>query len=396
MGDSNKIKPLSKKLAASLIKNETLNGLEKSVIFDTKTRAEMFMDIEDDQRLKLLKQIDTEKNWKFLKRKIQQLYRKTFRLWSCRVAASVVLLISISFVFKKRNQDKNFKTPILVNNNIDIGTDKATLTLDDGSNITLEKGTAYQMRNITSNEEEIIYIPAGQACKAANYQQPVTNNHNALAIPRGDQFNIALSVGTKVWLNSESQLKYPVAFNEGETRLVKLVYGEEVYFDVLPSTDYPPAGWVGKDLKFKMFNQSQEVEVFGAEFNIKTYKDEINISTTLVEGKMAVNYLSRIMTLVPNQQLNLNLGTNRISLTEVDVYNEIVWKNCVFSFEYMPLKNIMKVLSSWYGIEGIIQNNVQKEDVFNKISHIKDVLIVVQNTHFITNYEINNKTLTIK
>ena len=55
----------------------------------------------------------------------------------------------------RQNQDQNFEAPIIVNNNIEIGTDKATLTLEDGSNITLEKGTppAYQTAHVTSNGE---------------------------------------------------------------------------------------------------------------------------------------------------------------------------------------------------------------------------------------------------
>ena len=148
-----------------------------------------------------------------------------------------------------------------------------------------------------------------------------------------------LSDGTKVWLNSESQLKYPVAFNDGETRQVELVYGE-AYFDVSPSTAH-------KGARFKVFNQSQEVEVLGTEFNIKAYKDETNIYTTLVEGKVAISAAGKNQILKPNQQSNLNLETGSIEITTVDVYNETTWIDGIFSFENKPLKEILKVLSRW-------------------------------------------------
>ncbi|MDO5978217.1 FecR family protein [Flavivirga spongiicola] len=388
MGNSNKIKPLSKELAASLIKNEAPSDLEKSEIFDEKIKEQMLTNIKEGERLKLLKEIDTEKDWKALERKIQG-SRKPFRLWTYGVAASVVLLISIAFVFNNTNKDQNFDAaPIIVNNNIEIGTDKAILTLEDGSAITLEKGQVYESNNITSNGEEIIY-------KVTNNQKPATNNqsnYNTLTIPRGGQFYILLSDGTKVWLNSESQLKYPVAFNDGETRQVELVYGE-AYFDVSPSINHGGA-------KFKVFNRSQEVEVLGTEFNIKAYKDEANIYTTLVEGKVAINTADKNQVLVPNQQSKLNLETNKISLAMVDVYNETTWRDGVFSFENKPLKEILKVLSRWYDMDVVIENMVQTEErfigTFNKSNSIEDILIAIKSTNFINNYEINDKTLTIK
>ena len=380
MDNSNKIKPLSKKLAASLIKNESSNDLERSEIFDEKTKAQMLSDIKKGKHLNLLEEIDTEKDWKSLKRKRQR-SRKPFRLWVYGIAASIVLFISITFVFNKTNQGPELGVPIIVNNNIETGTDKAILTLGDGSEVPLEKGTPYQTDHINSNGEEIIYKATGKDI-----------TYNTLTIPKGGQFYILLSDGTKIWLNSQSQLKYPVSFKEGETRQVELIYGE-AYFDVSPSTAH-------KGAKFKVFHQSQEVEVLGTEFNIKAYKGETNIYTTLVEGKVAVNYASKNQPLVPNEQSDLNLETNNISITTVDVYNETSWKDGVFSFENMPLKDIMKVLSRWYDMDVTIENKAQKEErfigTFNKSNSIEDILIAIKSTNIINNYEINDKRLIIK
>src|SRR5690606_40703343 len=123
----------------------------------------------------------------------------------------------------------------------------------------LEKGDSIQTHNAISNGEEIIY----------NNNTSRQLVYNYLTIPRGGQFQLTLSDGTRVWLNSETQIKYPVSFTDGESRQVELVYGE-AYFEVSHSTEH-------KGSDFIVYNQNQEVQVLGTEFNIKAYKDDSNI-----------------------------------------------------------------------------------------------------------------------
>ena len=276
-------------------------------------------------------------------------------------------------------------TPVIVNTDstIEPGTDKATLTLEDGSVVVLEKGESFQTQNANSNGEEIIYKRGKQNTTKVTY--------NYLTIPRGGQFYIVLSDGTKVWLNSESQLKYPISFITGETRNVELVYGE-AYFDVSPSTAHNGA-------KFIVKNNAQEVEVLGTEFNIKAYKDETNVYTTLVEGKVVVSALNKIKTLLPNEQLSLNLSTSTMVSTSVDVYRVISWKEGVFSFKDKPLKDIMMVISRWYDVKVVFVNEALEKMTFkgslDKKLSIEEILSIISGTTNI-NYEINNKTILLK
>jgi ferric-dicitrate binding protein FerR (iron transport regulator) len=298
-------------------------------------------------------------------------------------AASIVLLFSISYLVMNKATQEN-RTVILAPV-IEKGTDKATLTLEDGSIVTLEKGASYQANNINSNGEQIIY-------DAVNSTAESEIAYNYLTIPRGGQFFVQLSDGTKVWLNSESQLKYPVTFIDGKMRQVELVYGE-AYFEVSPSTDH-------KGSTFKVLTQAQEVEVLGTEFNIKAYKDESSIYTTLVEGKVSLSTASIKQLLAPNQQSNLDLSSNSVTISTVDVYNEISWKNGLFSFKSMPLKDIMKVLSRWYDVEVVFANPTMEKVKFNgvlsKNQHLEEILTTIQNTNFINAYEVKNKKITIK
>lgn len=307
------------------------------------------------------------------------------QIFKYAAAASIVLLISLTFFFKNKNiiiedvEVVNTEQP----NTIEIGTDKATLTLEDGSHVVLEKGASFQNENIRSNGEEIVYDNEDVKSEVIEY--------NYLTIPRGGQFFIKLSDGTQVWLNSESQLKYPVNFRKDETRQVELVYGE-AYFDVSPST-------LHNGTKFKVINNAQEVEVLGTEFNIKAYKDETNIYTTLVEGKVLIDFKGQEKYLVPSQQSNLNLLNDNLAVAIVDVDSEISWKNGIFSFNDKPLKDIMKVISRWYDVDVVFENEALEDIAFigvlGKDQSLEKILETIKTLSIIKNYEINDKTVTI-
>tara|TARA_R110002049_G_scaffold55382_6_gene153694 strand:+ start:802 stop:1932 length:1131 start_codon:yes stop_codon:yes gene_type:complete len=327
--------------------------------------------------------INIEKGWLKLQSKLKARNRKT-RFYKYVAVASIILLIAISFVFNKKDPTKVTESEIVNGNMIETGTDKATLTLEDGSTVALEKGNNYEMQNASSNGEELVYEAENSQSKKIVY--------NYLTIPRGGQFFIKLSDGTQVWLNSESKLKYPVSFKAGETRLVELIYGE-AYFDVSPSTEH-------KGSKFKVLNKYQEIEVMGTEFNIKAYKNDANIYTTLVEGKVSVSVANTNQILKPSQQANLNLNSSVLNVSTVNIYNEISWKDGVFSFRRKSLEDIMKVLSRWYDMDVDFVDPELKRAGFNgvlgKDQNIEDILKAIKNFKVVNDYEIIGKTVYLK
>ncbi|QTD36911.1 FecR family protein [Polaribacter batillariae] len=299
-------------------------------------------------------------------------------------AASILLLISLTFLFNKNTNENETVKQVLHKNNITIGSDKAILTLEDGKEIALDKQQNYATNNFKSNGEQIIYNPPSK---------PIPNIvYNYLTVPRGAQFQIKLADNTKVWLNSESQIKYPVHFVKGQDRQVELVYGE-AYFDVSSSTKN------GGD-QFKVLTHGQEVKVLGTEFNIKAYKEETDIYTTLVEGRIRVNNTQSYAILKPNQQSVNSTTSNTLNVVDVDIYNEISWKNGVFSFKRTSLKEIMKVLSRWYDFKVVFENNTLKEQKFigvlNKNQSIDDILTTLKSASIIKDYQIKNKTIILK
>ncbi|TGV03614.1 FecR family protein [Flavivirga rizhaonensis] len=391
MSSFDKIKLLSSKVADSIFKGEKIEELEKSKDLTDDEKNYVLSNILDknkkQERFEFTSKLNKQRAWEnFMestkqKTKTKPKVKPMYRYYAA--AASIAVLLGITFFLNDNIGSLQSNETIIVDNNIETGTDKATLILEDGSKVALEKGTTYQTSNANSNGEEIVYSTKAKAIKDMMY--------NTLAIPRGGQFHIQLSDGTKVWLNSESQLKYPVAFVKGETRQVELVYGE-AYFDVSPSTEHNGA-------KFKVFHKEQEIEVLGTEFNIKAYKDEAHIYTTLIEGSVAVNTQYSNKTLVPGEQSVLNTQNNTIAISEVDTYNEISWKDGIFRFQGKRLEDLMKVLARWYDMEVIFEKeahkNIKFKGVLKKSQSIEEVMSIIESTS-INNYAINNKTITIK
>ncbi|MDN3665787.1 FecR family protein [Algibacter miyuki] len=366
--------------------NDTLSEEEATIFWEWYNESELhkayFKKVQgnyhDDNLL-----IDIEKGWNAIEKKIKPKEVKKTNYLKYVAAASIVLLISITFLIKKENVNE-VVDPVITNNTIKIGSDKATLTLEDGTAISLEKGKQYISDNLSSDGEALVYKEPSVATKEIIY--------NYLTIPRGGQYFVKLSDGTQVWLNSETQLKYPVSFREGASRQVELVYGE-AYFDVSHSSEHNGAD-------FKVLHNLQEIQVLGTEFNVKAYKDETSIATTLVKGKVVVSVENQRKVLKPREQFNLNTDTKKSSVSSVDVYSEIAWKNGLFSFKDKTLKDIMKTLSRWYDVEIVFEDksleDIHFKGVLNKNQDIEDILKLIQNINFIEAYDIENKTIFLK
>ncbi|WP_394972833.1 FecR family protein [uncultured Croceitalea sp.] len=302
-----------------------------------------------------------------------------------KYAAAIVVLISLGYFILTPDELIN-EVPIIVNNDIKIGTDKAILTTENGKDFILEEGKQFMSDNVSSDGKTIVYKSVGKDVVNAEIA------YNYITVPRGGQFYIKLSDNTKIWLNSDSKIKYPKEFVANQDREVELIYGE-AYFDVSPSTNHNGS-------KFKLLSRGQKVEVLGTEFNVKAYQDEIHTYTTLVEGKVQVFNAKGGRQLAPGQQSIVNVETLNLNINEIDVYNHISWKDGVFSFKSVALKDIVKVLERWYDVEITIENKAIEDikfiGVFRKDYALEKIIKQIKNTNFINAYEINNQKISIK
>jgi hypothetical protein len=259
------------------------------------------------------------------------------------IAAAVVFIAFISgfLYFSKDNVIEPNKL-IVKGNKIDVlpGVDKAILILSDGSKIVLDDA---KNENIVEKAGLVISKTTdGQLLYKVSSTLPksATIAYNTISTSKGNQYQILLPDGTKVWLNAASSLKYPEVFTGNER---KVILSGEAYFEVAKN----------KDMPFIVHTRNQDVQVLGTHFNINSYSDEQSIKTTLLEGAIKVTNANFSKILKPGEQsLVENNGLGNINVIKnIDVDSEIAWKKGLFSFNNVALKTILIQLERWYDIK---------------------------------------------
>jgi ferric-dicitrate binding protein FerR (iron transport regulator) len=178
-----------------------------------------------------------------------------------------------------------------------------------------------------------------------------TISYNTVSTPRGGQYQLVLTDGTKVWLNAASSLRFPTSFI-GNDRRVEIT--GEAYFEVAHDNKKP----------FFVAVADMNVEVLGTHFNINAYPDERTIKTTLLEGAVKVESQNQSALLVPGEQarlLNAPLedGNRRLqTINHVDLEQVVAWKNGKFQFNQASVETIMRQVSRWYDVEVVFEGPI--------------------------------------
>lgn len=277
------------------------------------------------------------------------------------------------------------------------GGNKAILTLADGSEVILDdvqNGDVAHIdkTDILKTEDGLIVYETSNSAVGDAAAEGTTALFNTITTPRGGQYRVILPDGTKVWLNSDSSLKYPVSF-QGGIRSVELT--GEAYFEVnrhLASDTYVP---------FVVHTRMQSVQVLGTRFNVNAYEDEPTVNTTLVEGRVrVVRGAGKIsqnvegLLLTPNHQALLS--ARRIEVREVDAEEMIAWKNGYFSFKHADIKVVMRQLSRWYDVEVVYEGQVPAGLFSGKVYRNINLSAVLEILAFSrVNFRIEGKKITI-
>lgn len=227
-----------------------------------------------------------------------------------------------------------------------VGRDKAVvLTLSDGREIDVmqdsllvikEIGTSAQLHTI--NQRRIVY----ERQDTSEFIDSAELIYHEISVRAGERFFVQLSDGTKVWLNSESSLRYPVGFSNVNREVE--VQGN-LYFEVVKDSTRP----------FIVVAQEIKTEVLGTSFEINTYGDKDEVSTTLVEGCVRVYAGNCIETIYPDQKFLFHTNSGKFEILKVDAANKVRWKDGILVIDNESFDNLVRKLERWYGID--IQNN---------------------------------------
>jgi ferric-dicitrate binding protein FerR (iron transport regulator) len=302
-----------------------------------------------------------EENWSVvteqtLKNILQQINAEStrtipfYRRYWVRVAASLLIILSVGAYFFYPSQKKSEGPTRAIEQIANVpdllpGDNKAVLILADGSQVVLDSagnGIIAQQGSvqIQLQDGQILYSGSGSKIDPIQY--------NTVSTPRGGQYQLVLSDGTKVWLNAESSLRYPAHF-PGTERKVYLT--GEGYFEVAKN-----------NVPFRVDIDSRStVEVMGTHFNVNAYREELSLNTTLLEGRVKVisQVSSAALELSPGQQSRLSQNGQIELNRSPNIEDVMAWKNGKFQFgEASDIKSIMNQISRWYDVDVVYEGEV--------------------------------------
>lgn len=312
--------------------DKTLTKEELAVFFDLLSKGELESYLNEDMD-------------RAIKEKVA--LKKTGSNWSLLKYAAILLLLGFAgYYFIPGSVKTNEGTLAVLP-----GYKHAVLRMADGAEILLD----------TNHREEILtqsgIVLSAKSGEGLVYdltklniaqKENLTKQYSTLETPKGGTYQLMLSDGTKVWLNSASKLKFPLLFS-GNTRSVEIE--GEVYFEVAHRKMTP----------FVVKSRDQEIKVLGTVFNINAYANESLVKTTLVEGSIAISTGTVSKVILPGQEAQV--GKHTINVKQVDVAQAVAWKNGYFKFDKLTVSEIMRQVERWYDVE-VVYDSAFRDELF--------------------------------
>lgn len=291
--------------------------------------------------------------------------RRRIRFYSSAAAVLLLLTVGTFFYFQSGTWGSKKKLSAASDSF------RAEIVLPTGQIITLDAGTGDTIRldkqTAWLNDAHTVKVtPATQTGKKITY--------STMRVPAGGEYNIVLPDGTKVFMNSKSELTFPNYFPDNERRVI---LNGEAYFDVVADTTRP----------FIVDANDLSVNVLGTSFNINSYASMKSQAITLESGVVKVICREQEYMLDPGQQLRYNSITHQSEVREVNTELYTSWKDGYYFFQEVTLDEVMASLSHWYGITVIFEDEWSKKREFSGRMKRYDEVEVLLN-HFVQTGEI--------
>lgn len=277
---------------------------------------------------------NVEAEWKKLDQKISG--RRTMRMYRwAATAACVGVLFTVGWLWYQPAAVERVPFARIVPEEQNHATKGVTLVLNDGEEIDLNRENGDLLMQClpqtiasiaTDSLEGLIYT--------SHKTMSGVEDMHTLRVPRGGEYFVVLDDGTKVWLNAETQLRYPVVFGERE-RTVEL--SGEAYFQVSKDKNRP----------FVVKTKGLQTRVLGTEFNVQAYSPE-KANVTLVNGRVAVKIAGKSKEVVLKPRENALLHAGSLEVAKVDIMKYVSWKEGYFYYDNERLEDILTDLGRWY------------------------------------------------
>ena len=294
-------------------------------LFDHLVKAEQVKDSFD-----FFDSLDVDAAWKKAdrKRKIRGIKKVGVYLG---YAAALAGIIFSTLIFLPQEQISLLKqADVAKEKDLPPGVEKATLKLSNGEVVHLDKNhieiSEYKGLLVTSKGGELNY--AGTTFKDSRLV------YHTLTVPKSGTYRVVLADGTRVWLNSQTEIQFPVQFNHTQRR-IKLT--GEAYFEVAHDSSKP----------FLVEVNDKTIEVLGTHFNVNSY--DAQMKTTLFEGSVKISNSLTHKILIPGQEAHV-VG-KEILVKKGDLKKALAWRNNEFYFKNESMREVLKEISRWYNFE---------------------------------------------
>ncbi len=330
------------------------------------------------------KRLDVEHTWDALKEQLagQRKRRSLFSSWQIGVVASVILLVGIGLYWGFNKKPKVKQVEVAAH--VEMGGAKAILVTSRGDEIVLQDSSV-----------QLITLGGGMVAKNDGVQVSYKENegagkedvleYNTIRVPRGGEYKLFLSDNTEVFLNSDSEIRFPVKFGKGKR---DVFLRGEAFFVVTKDASRP----------FVVnANDKMSVEVLGTQFNLQAYPDDAFVETTLNEGAVRVFNGKQGVRLRPDEQAVYDEG--KFTVRKVDASSYSAWKEGRFMLLNHSLENIMTRLARWYNIDIFWENPEVKEYHFSgELARYEDFTEILRMLELATrvHFEVKDRTVFVR
>lgn len=328
---------------------------------------------------------DTAKRWEQLKEAMgvsPWKKRSLLKIWVTVAAVEVIVFVG-GLLYWQVTDSAQPEMKRVATVRIEPGTTQAVLITEKGQQLSLQ-GLKDTCLNITGNE--VLKINGDGNLKYSLSELSSLPEWHTLRIPRGGEYKIELDDGTEIWLNSASELKYPIHF-VGNERRVRLT--GEAYFQVARNESVP----------FIVETRDMDVKVLGTSFNISVYGDEESCHATLIEGEVEVNdkVNGQKVVLIPGKQALLQ--GDKMIVREVNTKLYSMWRRDRFTFASEDMEGVIRKLSRWYNVDFFFENSLMRQKRFTgslpKYTDISQVLRMIEMTTDIR-FQVKENTIIIQ
>ena len=308
--------------------------------------------------------------------------RRLFSPWMM-AAASLILLLALGYWYFTQETTQPAKTPVKAVASIITahpGTTGAILTLADGSQVDLDSAGAVLPETqgntrLSRKNNELVYAgdnataqASAQTTAQANAQANAAAEppvYNTLVTPRGREYSIVLSDGTKVWLNAGSSIRYPVKF---DTKRRDVAITGEAYLEVAKDKNRP----------FVVQSANTSVKVLGTKFDVTNYEDEQKTSVTLLEGSVSVGNGTNDLLLTPGHQAQIAHAGGTMTTRSEDGSRVTAWTRGLLDLDNADFATLMRQISRWYDVDVVFKGMPSGVHIGGLLHRNVDLSVVLQ------------------